>query len=321
MTKKKEHPKVKAGLHPRNKHRERYDFKMLIGTCPELSPFVKVNEYDDESVNFSDPKAVIMLNKALLMHYYNVKNWTLPEGFLCPPVPGRADYIHHLSDLLSASNNGIVPSGTKIKGLDIGVGANCIYPIVGKAEYGWSFVGSDLDAESVKAASTIVADNDSLKHSVKVRQQALARDTFRGIIQEGELFDFTMCNPPFHASQKDAESGTLRKLSSLNNIDVEEPVLNFGGQSQELCCPGGEERFVKNMVAQSQQYAQSCFWFTTLVSKKDHIRPIKIALKKAGAVEVKTIPMSQGTKVSRFVAWTFLSIEQQQEWVKSRWSK
>jgi len=37
--------------------------------------------------------------------------------------------------------------------------------------------------------------------------------------------------------------------------------------------------------------------------------------------EVKTIPMGQGNKTSRIVAWTFLSKEQQKEWRNKRWNK
>ncbi|MCX6266590.1 MAG: RlmF-related methyltransferase, partial [Bacteroidetes bacterium] len=90
---KREHPKIKSRLHPRNKHRERYDFKLLIDSCPQLARFVKLNIYQDESVDFSDPDAVKMLNKALLKVYYNINDWDIPGGYLCPPVPGRADYI------------------------------------------------------------------------------------------------------------------------------------------------------------------------------------------------------------------------------------
>lgn len=318
MKQKKKHPQVKAELHPRNKHRERYDFKQLVESHPALGAFVRENEYGDESVSFSDPQAVIALNKALLKHYYGLKHWSIPEGFLCPPVPGRADYIHHIADLLSSCNDGVIPTGSKLRGLDVGVGANCIYPIVGHAEYGWSFVGAEIDAEAYASASSIVSSNDGLRDAVEIRQQPHARDTFCGMIRQDEYFDFTVCNPPFHASQQEAEKGNLRKTSSLNKKSTSTPVLNFGGKSQELYCPGGEERFVKSMISQSKLFADSCYWFTTLLSKKDNVRPIKVALKKAGAVEVRVVPMSQGTKVSRFVAWTFLSVEQQREWVAKR---
>ena len=70
--KKKEHPKLKSELHTRNRHRERYDFKQLIETCPELASFVQLNIYNDETIDFFNPDAVKMLNKALLKRYYYI---------------------------------------------------------------------------------------------------------------------------------------------------------------------------------------------------------------------------------------------------------
>jgi len=104
---KKQHPKVKAILHPRNKHRERYDFKLLSEACPDLKQFVKLNDYGDESIDFFNPEAVKMLNKALLMHFYDVVEWDIPEGYLCSPIPGRADYVHYVADLLGRDRKSI----------------------------------------------------------------------------------------------------------------------------------------------------------------------------------------------------------------------
>lgn len=67
-------PKGKSSLHARNKHHGRYDLKKLIVSCPALARFVKLNKYGDESIDFSDPDAVTMLNKALLKHYYKIDN-------------------------------------------------------------------------------------------------------------------------------------------------------------------------------------------------------------------------------------------------------
>ena len=318
-TPKRQHPKVKSGLHPRNQHRERYDFKALMASCPDLAPFVRINEYNDESIDFSNAEAVLALNKALLKHYYNISHWDIPDGFLCPPVPGRADYIHYVADLLASSSGGEIPKGAQIQCLDIGVGANCIYPIIGHAEYGWSFVGADVEVAAVQSAEAIVTADDCLSKNVELRLQVNTRDIFPGIWQEGERFDVTICNPPFHASIEEAQAGTLRKLSSLNKKQVTEVALNFGGQHRELYCPGGEERFIKKMITQSKEFSSRCLWFTTLVSKKEHVRPIQIALKKAGVAELKTIPMSQGTKTSRVVAWTFLDHGQQVAWRAQRW--
>lgn len=319
--KKKEHPKEKTRLHKRNKHRERYDFKALIESCPELAPFVKLNIYDDESIDFFNPQAVKMLNKALLKHYYAIDNWDIPENYLCPPIPGRADYIHHIADLLGGKNYGKIPTGNKIKCLDIGVGANCVYPIIGNKEYGWSFVGSDIDAVAMVSAKSIIERNPSLKGNVEIRLQSNMKDIFYGIILKDELFDLSVCNPPFHASTEEAQSVTIHKLQNLKAKKTTKPVLNFSGQNRELWCEGGEVRFVRDMIIQSKQFSASCFWFSTSVSKQSHLNSVYEALRIAEAVDVKTIPMGQGNKTSRIVAWTFLKTEQQKEWVKTRWNK
>jgi 23S rRNA (adenine1618-N6)-methyltransferase len=316
---KREHPTIKPGLHQRNRHRERYDFKLLTVSCPELALFVKLNVYNDESIDFSDSDAVLVLNRALLKYYYGIDYWNIPAGYLCPPIPGRADYIHHIADLLGSCNHGKIPTGNNIKCLDIGVGANCVYPIIGNKEYGWSFIGSDTDPVSIASAGKIVEMNPILTGKIELRLQPNLNDIFRGILRKDECIDLTVCNPPFHTSLAAAQSGTLRKLNNLNILRVTKPTLNFGGQNSELWCEGGEKRFINDMIHQSKQFATSCFWFSTLVSKESNLESIYSALKKSETIEVKTISMSQGNKISRIVAWTFLTYDQQKEWMNRRW--
>jgi 23S rRNA (adenine1618-N6)-methyltransferase len=320
LPEKREHPKVKSRLHPRSRHRERYNFKQLITALHELSEFVSLNAYGDESIDFFNPNAVKMLNKAILMHFYGIKYWNIPPGYLCPPIPGRADYIHYIADLLAGKNQGKIPSGCKIKGLDIGTGANCVYPIIGNKEYGWSFIGTEIDPVALESASAIVEQNPVLNGKVEIRRQNNPKDIFQGIIQTDELIDFTVCNPPFHASLAEAQSGTLRKLSNLTGRKITQPTLNFGGQNSELWREGGEERFVGDMVGQSKEFAGSCFWFSTLISKESSLKSVYDILRKSKTTEVKTIAMGQGNKISRIVAWTFLNSEQQSKWVKMRWT-
>ena len=316
MQNKREHPKVKAKLHRRNKHRGRYDFNLLCDSCPELVPFVKLNEFNDESIDFFNAEAVKMLNVALLKHFYEIKYWSIPAKFLCPPIPGRADYIHYIADLLGESFKNIIPAGAKIKCLDIGVGANCVYPIIGNVEYGWSFVGSDIDLEAIKSATKIVESNSQLKGQIELRLQKNPKDIFSGIIRENERFHITICNPPFHSTAAEAEQGTLRKLKNLKKKKVKHLSLNFGGKSNELWCAGGEEKFVSDMIFQSKKFAPSCLWFSSLISKQSHLKKIYKALKNVGVVDFKTIPMGQGNKISRVVAWTFLTAQQQKKWIE-----
>lgn len=313
-------PVEKTRLHPRNRHRERYDFGQLIQACPELAPFVQQNLYGNESIDFANPEAVKMLNTALLRQYYGISYWDVPPGYLCPPIPGRADYIHYAAELLGRHNYGKIPQGSNVRCLDIGVGANCIYPIIGHYEYGWSFIGSDIDPVSIESANQIIRSNPSLKDSVECRLQSNPQDIFYSILKPEEYIDIVLCNPPFHASAADAQAETLRKQSNLKQETVSTSILNFGGQNSELCCDGGEEKFVRAMVRQSRQFMDSVFWFSSLIAKKSHLQGIYEELRKAKAYDVKTIPMGQGNKSSRVVAWTFLEQDAQKVWRNERWN-
>jgi 23S rRNA (adenine1618-N6)-methyltransferase len=304
MQKKRTHSEIKTKIHPRNKHRERYDFTQLIASYPDLAVYVKPNKYGDESVNFFDPKAVLMLNKALLKHFYGIGHWMIPEGYLVPPIPGRADYIHYVADLLAVDNDDEIPKGKEVLCFDIGVGANCIYPIIGHQEYGWSFIGSETDPIAVESAENIVKQN-KLDEAIELRLQKSPKFLFKGIIKKDERIDVTICNPPFHASAKEAEQASIRKLSNLQKKAVSKAELNFGGKNNELWCPGGEVQFVCDMIYQSKKYADNCLWFTSLVSKESNLKAIYKALKNVEAKDVRTIAMGQGNKVSRIVAWTF----------------
>jgi len=317
----KQRPAEKENLHPRNVHRQGYDFARLIKTTPELRPFVTLNQYDAESINFSDAEAVKMLNKSLLKQFYSVSDWDIPEGYLCPPIPGRADYIHYVADLLSETNGGDIPIGKKMKILDIGTGANCIYPVIGNSVYGWQFVGTDIDPIAIRSAKDIVASNKHLKDHILLRQQANKHNIFKGIILNGEGFDATICNPPFHASAQEAQLATVNKWNKLKNDGQPRTTLNFGGQKKELWYPGGEAAFIRLMIDQSALAAKQCLWFTTLVSKKDTLPGVYKALKKVAAADVRTISMSQGQKVSRIVAWTFLDGAARAEWADIWWHK
>jgi len=317
----------KPALHPRNRHNGLYDFELLVQASPPLKRFVGVNAYGNASIDFADAQAVKALNRALLQMHYAISEWDIPAHYLCPPIPGRADYLHYLADLLGEGNGGRIPQGSDIRVLDIGVGANIIYPLIGRHEYGWQFVGVDIDPLALANAQGIVEKN-ALSASISLRLQKEPTSIFRGIIQRDERFDITMCNPPFHASLEDASAGTRRKLQGLNRKPIKPakavvqraaPVLNFGGQSAELYCTGGEAAFIARTVMESRQFATQCLWFTTLVSKAANLPGIYRELKKVSALQVRTIDMAQGQKKSRFVAWSFLDAAQHTAWRATYW--
>lgn len=295
---------IKTALHPRNIHRSGYDFAKLIKAHPPLSALIIKNKYNQQNtIDFSNANAVKALNEALLKAYYQIEYWDFPQGYLCPPIPGRVDYIHYIADLLKES--GITTKPISI--LDIGTGASCIYPILGAREYGWQFVASDIDPVSVDSANTNVNRNKTIAKYVTCRLQKNRDNIFHGIINAKEYYHVTMCNPPFHQSIEDANTGTNRKWQNLQKgkKKINGKALNFGGQKAELWCHGGEVAFIRKMISESKKYQNQVHWFTCLISKKDNLPKIKLFLKKAQASQVKVVNMAQGQKTSRFIAWNF----------------
>lgn len=302
----------KSSLHPRNLHRNSYDFELLISAVPELKHYVFKNDYDTLTINFSIPKAVRLLNKALLL-YYQVKEWDIPEGNLCPPIPGRADYVHYLADLL-AEDSGEIPTGNSVKGLDIGTGANLVYPLIANSSYGWEMLGTDINKDSLENAQNILNQNPDLSSTIHLKHQPDSEHIFKNIISKDDKFTFSMSNPPFHESEEDAILGNRRKNNNLRKKKVEKTNLNFSGNASELWCDGGEMAFIKKMINESVDFSSNVLWFTSLVSKKDNLHQLTTLLKNLKVAEFKTIDMAQGQKISRILAWTFVSKENRKSW-------
>jgi len=291
---------TRSKLHPRNQHKNGYDFNLLTTEHPALQPFVITTPAGTQSIDFSDNKAVKTLNQALLKAHYNVDFWDIPEQNLCPPIPGRVDYIHYLADLLSDDNQQNIPLGKQIKVLDIGTGANLVYPLTGMHEYKWHFTGTDIDAASIKIAKQIAQFN-GLK--ITLKHQKNAASIFNGVVNQKELYHLTLCNPPFHASAEEASKGSERKWKNLGKAPSN--ALNFGGHNNELWCDGGEVKFISNMIKESENFAEQVMWFTSLVSKKDNIAALEEVLKVHPIAEYKIVDMAQGQKISRFIAWSY----------------
>lgn len=279
-------------MHSNNPFIIDYDFDKLINCLPSLANHVFINQYGTKTIKFSDQNAVKELNRALLKLEYNI-DWTIPKSNLCPPIPGRLDYLLHINDLVNSK---------EVKLLDIGTGANLIYPILGTCQFNWKCTGSDVSLDSLKNAQEIINHNKQLS-SVKLIHQNSKDSIFKNVITSDDYFDVVICNPPFFKSSIDAEKNNLRKVKNLKLTETEK--LNFGGLNNELWCKGGEEEFVKKMVIESVNYKNQVNWFTSLVSNKEHLKNIKRAINKQNPTTVKVVNMEQGNKISRFIAWSF----------------
>lgn len=290
-------------MHPQNPYQERYNLKRLAEDYTNLQKYIVLNRSGEETIDFSSSSAVYELNKAILLTDFKLTNYHLPKGYLIPPIPGRLDYLLHIRDFLSDKLN--VATDTKLRGLDIGAGANGIYCILGAQHFNWTMVGTESDAKATEIALANMQRTKALQDKIEIRHQENKGFLFKNTIQSHEHFDFTMCNPPFHSSKEEALKGSLRKLENLGaSTDKQKIPLNFEGQANELWCNGGEALFIKRLIKESVLFQKQVSIFTSLVAKADNLPKIEKQLKKVKA-NYHVIPMNQGHKKSRFMLWWF----------------
>ncbi len=279
--------------------------------------FLLTTAAGEPGINFADPNAVKTLYQARLVHFYQLNHWDLPEGYLCPAVPGRLDYLLHLQDVLQQSHQGKLPKRRHLTVLDIGCGANLIYPLLAVRALGWRAIASDIDSTALAHARQLITEHQ-LQAQIELRAQSDSQAIFDGLLKPGDYVDVTLCNPPFHSSAAEAAAGSSRKRQNLG-LAADAAALNFAGQSHELWCPGGEAEFIRRMIQQSQSIGHQVYWFSCLVAKKQHLPAIQQQLRELGVTESRLVEMAQGNKQSRFVCWSFLTPAQQQLWRQHRW--
>lgn len=310
---------TKQKLHSRSYHREAYSYDKLVLTHPPLKACIITNKRGQQTINYSDQNSVKQLNKALILHHYDLDYWDIPEGYLCPAVPGRAEYLHYLADLLASFNNNKIPKGPQFKCLDLGVGANCIYPIIGRKVYKWSFIASEIDKKALNNAKQLISKNTILKDQVQLRPQPKSEQILLNILKPDEYIDLAVCNPPFFESEKAAIEANTRKTKNLSKKSKTDPGNNFRGQAKELWCKGGEVAFISRLITESQKLATSCFLYSSLVSTNAHLEQLQQALDKSKVTFSTTVELQLGNKKSQFIAWSFLNPKQMTVWAKARW--
>ncbi len=279
-------------MHPDNRNKDPYQFKYLRKANPKLSPYILETDRGIQTIDFANPEAVLELNRAIMLSDYSLNWYEIPEGYLSPAIPGRADYLLHLKDFLGKE---------EVIGLDIGTGANFIYPLLGASLFKWKMKGVDTDRKAIDNALLILEHNTHLKGFLTATHQPTPAHIFKGVILPDEIYDFTICNPPFYSSEKEAFKATKEKSKGLK---LKEVTRNFEGQSNELWCNGGEALFIKRMIKESVLFKSQVGWFTTLISKSENLPKIKKQLEKLDTT-YKIVDMSQGNKKSRFLAWKF----------------
>ena len=263
-----------------------YDLKKLIYIKPELSEFVSE---DFQRIDLNTSKAVRLLNQALVLDKLKIAYWDFPKDNLVPPYPSRLEYLKLLKDSNPESIN---------KVLDIGTGATLIYPIIGAKLFKWNFVGVDTDQDSLDSAQNII-DQNKLNNHIQLRLQKKPYAVLNNIILPQDQFDLVICNPPFYESMEDA-SKSFEKKSKFTG----ENTLFKGTKNELVYEKGGELGFLKTYIRESKFYGLQCNYFSSLVSKKEFLRPLKVLIKKQGATATQT-KLSTKNKTHYILTWTY----------------
>ncbi|KAJ2332262.1 Methyltransferase-like protein 16 [Coemansia sp. RSA 2681] len=276
-------------------------YRALADKYAELKPYLAATSSQHSTIDFKHPDAVRVLNQALLSVYFGLRIH-LPSNSLCPTVSNRLNYVKWLSANIVSE---FIPG--PLSGLDIGTGASCIYPLLG-ARYlpQCSFVGTDINEDSVATALANVAQNE-LQGRIKVflnndRQTTLPLDApgfpQPNVDADGSSFAFCMCNPPFYESSDERERLRQMKLGA--------PSLNTIAKDDELYTEGGEEAFLARLVDESATMAGRIKWYTTMVGKKSTLALLKARLRGVGAKQAREGVLIQGRTTRWVLAWSFL---------------
>uniref|UniRef100_A0A1A8RGV2 U6 small nuclear RNA (adenine-(43)-N(6))-methyltransferase n=1 Tax=Nothobranchius rachovii TaxID=451742 RepID=A0A1A8RGV2_9TELE len=283
---------LNKSMHHRNRYKDKPpDFAYLASKYPEFQQYVHTSLAGRPVVNFKEPEAVRALTCTLLKEDFGL-TIEIPLERLIPTVPLRLNYIHWVEDLIDGQKQ-------PRRGIDIGTGASCIYPLLGATMNGWYFLATEVDDICFDYAKKNVDQNNmsDLIKVVKVPQKTLLMDALK---EETEIvYDFCMCNPPFFANQLEAKG-----VNSRNSWRPPPSSVNTGGVT-EIMAEGGELEFVKRIIHDSLQLKKRLRWYSCMLGKKCSLAPLKEELRKQRVPKVTHTEFCQGRTMRWALAWSF----------------
>jgi 23S rRNA A1618 N6-methylase RlmF len=325
------------------------NFIELAESCPEFKgEWLKLkNRQKDNSricgtssfASNVDADFNVALSRSILKKNFQLDLKCIPKGYLCPPIPNRYNYVlwinRHLLEESSGEKSGKYfqessCSNLVRKGLDLGTGTSCIYPLLlshknFNKDGDWKFLGTDIDPFSIQCAQENV-DANGLTDTIQLALVPPAPDQggWRNIpppcgisdpakantplvsameracqvySDQHVKFDFCMTNPPFYSSTSEAtqaRNGDNRERTDMTN--------------NESVYPEGEMGFALDMIYDSFFYKDRITWYSLMLSKKTSLVAVEKELEGAGFRKgsVRKAEFIQGKMVRWGIAWTFL---------------
>ncbi|CAG9813635.1 unnamed protein product [Phaedon cochleariae] len=278
-------------MHPRNIYKSPPNFKQLALDYPEFREFLKQDITGKVNIDFQNVKSLRALSCTLLKNDFGLEV-EMPLNKLIPTIPLRLNYILWLEDLMSLT-------GKKegVKGIDIGTGASCVYPLLAAKKNKWSMVATEVDKESISYARKNIERNN-MQDLIEVTE--VDKNTFLKIIAENGDYDFCMCNPPFFASTQELGSGM-----NTRNLSRPRPKNSFCASVNEVVVKGGEVDFISCLINESKEVGEAVKIYSTMVGHKKYLPQLKKLLREVQVTSFKETEFCQGNTTRWGLAWTF----------------
>lgn len=291
-------------MHPRNIYRTRTNFKELAIEFPEFRQHANQDVSGKVTIDFTNPEALRALTTSLLKRDFDL-NVNIPSNHLVPTLPSRLNYIHWLEDILAILPSDCTPPGDVIRGIDIGTGVACIYPLLGFTMNKWHFLATEVDEEAFTSASRNVATNQLEGFITVVRPSDTSSPLLNAVNcqpdPEDDTYTFSMCNPPFFADEHEANPVTKGRNPSKRTP----PRSCNAANSAESITSGGEVEFVSALITDSIQLGSRIGIYSTLLGKKSSLATVKGMLVEKGIKNFVTTEFCQGKTMRWGIAWTF----------------
>ena len=271
------------------------DFLTLIKEFPELKKYIlKQNEDNEEEFQFdwSNNELSLLMDKSILNYYFNIKYYDIPKGFLIPPIPSRINYINLINSIIAKLIKDI--NIKNIIGIDIGTGANIIYPILGYSIYKWKFICTEINKEAYNNAKLILQKNN-LENNINIIKQNNKDNIFISILNRENKYLFSMCNPPYYNYE--------------NEIKLEDKKRDNEYNFDEIYYKNGEYGFFQRYFEESICYKNNVFLYTILIGKKINAENIYDKLSSYSDI-IKIYNMQKiltGNNVRYIIYWSFFN--------------
>ena len=271
------------------------DFLTLIKEFPELKKYILKQNEDNEAefqFDWSNNELSLLMDKSILNYYFDIKYYDIPKGFLIPPIPSRINYINLINSIITKLINDI--DIKNIIGIDIGTGANIIYPILGYSIYKWKFICTEINKEAYNNAKLILQKNN-LENNINIIKQNNKDNIFISILNRENKYIFSMCNPPYYNYE--------------NEIKLEDKKRDNEYNFDEIYYKNGEYGFFQRYFEESICYKNNVFLYTILIGKKINAENIYDKLSSYSDI-IKIYNMQKiltGNNVRYIIYWSFFN--------------